>query len=264
MDLYSAIYHRQSVRRFKDGLNQEQLQAVEELITHLPRINETIDMDGIVIVQGEKIQRIMSGIIGNYGKIIAPHFIVITAEEKDGAYTNAGYAFEYLVLELTRMEVGSVWIGGHVDKKAIHDITNIKENHIPIAMIGFGVPLVGNSFAERNPNQLKRKSFFEIAEGSLNNDREKLINAVRMAPSAVNSQPWRFVFEEEKIHVYLDSGNILKKLILSTINQVDIGIAIAHLEIAAKKIGYTVNIAQIDYPRQKRSSYITSVCLKKK
>ena len=51
------------------------------------------------------------------------------------------------------------------------------------------------------------------------------LEMLRIAPSAVNKQPWRVVKEDDKIHFYLASTNNL--------NRVDMGIALCHFHLTA-------------------------------
>ena len=62
------------------------------------------------------------------------------------------------------------------------------------------------------------------------------LEAVRLAPSAVNKQPWRVVvcgdtvhFYEKRSKGYSDGGWDIQKI--------DLGIALAHFELAAKESG---------------------------
>jgi hypothetical protein len=67
-----------------------------------------------------------------------------------------------------------------------------------------------------------------------------ILNAVRLAPSASNSQPWFITGNAEKIQVIRVKLGTIRALIYDKLNQIDIGIALSHLYIAAKMKGKNV------------------------
>lgn len=56
------------------------------------------------------------------------------------------------------------------------------------------------------------------------------LEPARLAPSAVNSQPWYFTREGNAIHVYCTQTGIAGYM-----NRIDMGIALAHLYVANEK-----------------------------
>ena len=80
----------------------------------------------------------------------------------------------------------------------------------------------------------KKKSLEEIVEGHPPEPwQEKAIEAARIAPSAANRQPWRFVVGANSITVRVDdprNGDIYPK-------RLDFGIAMLHLELGARAAG---------------------------
>ena len=63
----------------------------------------------------------------------------------------------------------------------------------------------------------KRKSMEKITEQA-----DPRLEPARLAPSAVNSQPWYFTHEGDTIHVHCSKKG----------NRLDVGIALAHLYVA--------------------------------
>jgi|GEM_PF-4526741 len=95
-------------------------------------------------------------------------------------------------------------------------------NHI--IGIAFGKP---SEPATRKPDEFKRKPLSEIAKGT-----DKRFEAVRLAPSEMNGQPWYFVTDGDKIHVYYKPslGGLAGKLY--NLTDLDVGIALCHLAVA--------------------------------
>ena len=70
------------------------------------------------------------------------------------------------------------------------------------------------------------------------------LEAVRWAPSASNKQPWRIVHTETGWHFFLErtkgygKGSLIYTLMrLADLQRVDIGIAMCHFELVARKMG---------------------------
>jgi hypothetical protein len=74
----------------------------------------------------------------------------------------------------------------------------------------------------RDIEEFKRKPLDKIADRP-----DPQLEPARLAPSAINSQPWYFVHGEDAIHAYcVRNGRP------GYMNQIDMGIALAHLYVA--------------------------------
>ena len=115
------------------------------------------------------------------------------------------------------MGMGSCWLGlGRIkDAKA----TN-KGNMKFIIMLSFGYPDGDNT--RKSTDEFNRRSLAEIAD-----TEDERLEAARLAPSAVNSQPWYFLHHNEFIHVYRARNKMLADM-----NKIDIGICLAHLYVS--------------------------------
>ena len=67
---------------------------------------------------------------------------------------------------------------------------------------------------------------------------------VRLAPSAVNKQPWRIVVTENAVHFYLKRSKGFSAGSSLDMQKIDMGIALCHFALAAKESG--LNIAFSD------------------
>lgn len=280
--LFEAIYKRSSVRKYKDEpLAHGLLKQVEELIHSVPQLDETISMKIHLVEDGSKIKNISKGIIGSYGKIYAPHYLVVTSEEKPWFMENVGFSLEYLVLKLTTLNLGTCWIGGFIKKNLLKDIIELPKNHIPVIVISLGYPLNPDGFKTRDlRNNLledidpdpekyadstaklvaatKRKEIHEIISGELDETWLSIMDAVRHAPSAINSQPWRFVKEGNIIHLY-GVKRLKIAQTLEYINKIDLGIALCHLVAAAQLKGKTLELRAMDVISKKGLYYFISI-----
>ena len=74
---------------------------------------------------------------------------------------------------------------------------------------------------------------------------------VRLGPSASNKQPWRIIKENNQLHLYCETRNY------TTMQKLDMGIAMCHLELALieeNKCGKWINA---DLPENEKKYVVT-------
>lgn len=265
MDLFDEIVRRKSVRRYsKQRVMSITLNEVEDYIENVERLYKDINLQINLVHDGEKIYKIMRGVVGSIGRISAPHYIAITSEEKEGYLENAGYAVEKVVLMLTSLGVATCWLGGHVEDEMLQGTLGLSVNQKAIALIALGYPEKSDNFTRKDSSEAKRKNFSEIVLGDIKDGWHDVIEAARLAPSAANSQPWRFVQDKSSVHVYMaENKNFITKKFLGNINRVDIGIALGHMDIAAKHFGKNSKIKKVKADKIEGCEYIASIVEKK-
>ena len=99
----------------------------------------------------------------------------------------------------------------------------------------------------------KRRSIRKYQDRSV--EKEKIINmvkAARLAPSAVNRQPWGFDVQDGSITVYVRTGG--PEFTVS--KQLDCGIAMLHIEVAALNCGIRGNWQFLKAPQVARFSVL--------
>lgn len=261
MEIYDAIFRRKSVRKYSDkDLSKSFLDKLDGYTDDLDKLYDDIAIETHIVENGSKIQNIMSGIIGSYGKIKAPHYMVVTSEKKEGYLENVGFAIEPVILKLTTAKIGTCWIGGHVPKEELKDILDIKNGHEAVIVISFGR---AEDKTLRDKEKAKRKDISEITIGNLEDGWKKFIKSARYAPSAVNTQPWRFKTEKDKLHAYSIKRSRFTKMItgdLHLLHRIDVGISLSHMKIAADEFDHDLVFKDLkDYPSIKKLKYITSV-----
>ena len=118
----------------------------------------------------------------------------------------------------------------------------------------FGTPR--DTPVPRTPAEFKRKEPKEIAAAA---DLPAVIE-VRLAPSAVNRQPWYMVHTDQRIDFYCDRGSIITRTILRNMPWIDMGICLCHAVLALQKQGYSP-VAKTDttVPEKEGYSYATSL-----
>ena len=166
-----------------------------------------------------------------------PQVIAVYSEQKEGYLENVGFLFQQMDLYLQSLGLGVCWLGlGKMHPKTAPEVKGLQF----VIMLAFGYPKGEQS---RNDGKgFHRKPLEKIA------DREDLrLEPARLAPSAVNRQPWYFTHEGDVIHAYC-----VKNGLGSAMNPLDVGIALAHL--------YVANEDTFQFCREKNPPEIAGYC----
>ncbi|WP_125153046.1 nitroreductase family protein [Clostridium rectalis] len=254
MDLIDAISNRHSVREYEnEQVNLDTLEKIEKKISKAERLFKDIDMNVHIVKDGEKVFKILNGIISNYGKVKAPHYLVITSEKKHGYLENIGFTLEGIVLELTSMGLGSCWIGSGLKENLLNTIIKIPLNNEPIIVIAFGY----EKSNKMRKNYHKRKNIIEFASGDFQGGWIDILELVRKAPSSMNFQPWRIFKENDIINLYSIKRKFIAKK-LEDLNKIDCGIAASHLLLGAKSFNMDIELKKLFGKNKENLNYIIS------
>ena len=141
-----------------------------------------------------------------------PQLITIYSEEAEGWLENVGFLFQQMDLYLQSLGVGVCWLGmGKMNPKTAPEVEGMQF----VIMLAFGHPRGDQLRHDRKG--FKRKSMDQISDKA-----DERLEPARLAPSAVNSQPWYFTHDGDTIHVYCAQKG----------SRLDAGIAMAHLYVA--------------------------------
>lgn len=156
----------------------------------------------------------------------APHYAVIYTNDAPFFYENIGFMGQMLDLYLQSHGIGCCWLGmGSLDDGA-GSLPKQLDNGLQFGMmLAFGLPKDGDPF--RTADGFKRNTLAEIADTP-----DERLEVVRLAPSAINSQPWYFVHDGDVLHLYRIRHNAVLQKRIDRFNRMDIGIALAHLSLA--------------------------------
>lgn len=211
--------------------------------------------------------------LGTYGVIKgAKTYLGVAVNETEDAMEAVGYVFEKLVLYAASLGLGTCWLGGTFNRGEFAKAMQITENEFfPIAS-PVGYPAPKNHTVDKIMRKAikadTRKSFEELFfENDFNTPLSKekareygaILEAVRLAPSAKNAQPWRIVKDGDTFHFFE------KKDLPSSshdIQRLDIGIAGCHFDLAAKERGINGKLTAVEnHPEEKGLIYVFSwVC----
>ncbi len=172
-----------------------------------------------------------------------------------------GYSFEMLVLYAQSLGVGTVWLGGTMNRPAYEAAMELAEDEMMPCASPLGYPAKKLSLREGMMRKAikadERLPFEELfydgawgapltqeAAGKLSVPLEM----VRLAPSAVNKQPWRVIVTDNAVHFYLRRNKGLGHEGKLDIQMVDMGIALCHFALAAEAQGLSVRF-QLEDPQ---------------
>ncbi|MEA4854532.1 MAG: nitroreductase family protein [Christensenella sp.] len=210
--LYQAIFHRKSVRKYDPSpMPAESISALEAYCKTISPLVPSLKTEW----------KIFSG---NDVKSSAPHALCLFSEKSNEARMNAGFLMEQVDLYLSANHIGACWLGTAKPDKA-KDTTPTGLEWI--ATLCFGTP--AQPMHREGAAQFKRKTLNEISDIS---DLYHVLEAVRLAPSSMNSQPWYFSGNTQTVVV-----SRKKSLLLGKLNQIDIGIALCCLWLSLKHQG---------------------------
>ncbi|MDI3483209.1 MAG: hypothetical protein PWQ88_1080 [Candidatus Methanomethylophilaceae archaeon] len=248
-NILEIIRKRSSVRTYADRpLDPEDERQINELLRisnelsgpfgNIPRLE-------LVPVNREKMKTGTYGFVKNYQGLIVGICRNFREEIID-----LGYRLEELVLKLTELEIGTCWMAGGLKKSPLQSMIQLKDEEMIAAVVSYGYP-EKKRLMEKAIKMLIRSNtrkawgelFFkgDFSHPIENDDCPQIslcLEAVRLAPSASNRQPWRVVLSDGAAHLYLQHTPAFQSERLGhDIQYLDIGIAMCHLQLVCQELG---------------------------
>ncbi|MBR3438247.1 MAG: nitroreductase [Clostridia bacterium] len=245
MNTLELAKERRSVRTF-DGkpLTVQDREAVAAFIESIPN-PFGLPVEFILLDAKEN---------GLYSPVIKGETLYVAAKTEKAPHSEEafGYSFEQLVLFAQSLGIGTTWIGGTFKREIFEKAANVQGNEKMYCASPLGYPAKKMSVIEatmrKGVRADKRKDadelFFDRDFQTPLKTQDKTIldalEAVRLAPSAVNMQPWRIVADGSRYHFFLSHKKGYDANADWDIQAVDMGIALCHFMNIA---GGTVEIA---------------------
>ena len=223
MDLLEAIKARHSVRKY----NEKPIEAekVAELRAAIDRINAESGLNVQLVLEEPKA---FSGLfISTYGQFTGvKNYLVMAGPKGKEVEEKMGYYGEELVLLAQTLGLNTCWVG--LTYKKIPGTFTLREGDIVHCTISLGYGT--------NPgvqHRLKPIEDFYEADGVPPEWFRAGMEAVILAPTAVNQQKFRFI---------LHPGNVVEAKALFSMmgyTHIDLGIAKYHFEVGAGKENFS-------------------------
>lgn len=203
------------------------------------------------IIEDSNISEKTGGKIGTYGVIKgAKSYIAGTVKKGEHCMEELGFEMEAVILYAASMGVGTCWLGGTFKRSEFAKRMNLGEDEIlpTITPIGYAADKKSiteslmRSLAKSNSRKEWNEIFFKDGFNTPLNEKEagryyQAFEAVRIAPSASNKQPWRIVKKEKSYHFYLYAAKGYSDRLGFNIQKIDMGIAMCHFEMTLKELG---------------------------
>lgn len=236
MNIYDTIFSRKSIRSYhQEKIEWEVLDDILKFADKLPMLVQDIGVEYKLVINIEENQ----GFNGPF-TVKAPYYIVLSSEKKDDYLLNAGYIMQQLSLYIESKGLGTCFMGGASPGMGLKN--TIKYDYV--ITLAFGKP---KEEAYRDYMLAKRNSENELVvyKEEVSSDIRKILKAARLAPSSINSQPWRFVVYKNRIHVFTKKNPWLFKP-MDKMKMIDMGIMMANLLIAAEELWIDVKLTRSD------------------
>lgn len=208
MTLFETMFARRSVRKYDMTSIGEN--SLNDITAYLSNIKQ---LDGqnarFEIVSGDRV-----------GDKSAPHYITAYCDEDSFAYVNVGYVLEKADLYLQSIGLGSLWLGMAKPR-------DDKQNFCIMLAFGRTTVPVRSSIDDFN-----RLPLSEVSDSDCS-----VAKASRLAPSAVNSQPWKLCFEDGAVTIRYFGRGMMKLILKSRLNKIDLGICTRFVVEALKNEG---------------------------
>ncbi|MCK8059466.1 MULTISPECIES: nitroreductase family protein [unclassified Fusibacter] len=272
MKMLKVIEKRRSVREYKEkALETKDVDTLNSLLKEIPQVVEGVNVKMTFVKEGQKFYSSMDGHAGYHGVMIqAPHYIVISSNESVHNLKACGYAGEWLVLNLTKEEIATCWVSANNAEDMIGEYIELPSGEQAVGIIAIGYAKhesrIGNIYgnADSGLSALKQLGYPHIDSEYLNNPVsgrmsiedivymktwgenatvEKLEELgyasvffyMRLAPSSVNRQPWRFIIDRDQFVLAISREDGFEDDRMALL---EAGIAMLYFEVAMHGEGY--------------------------
>ena len=212
-----AVWRRSSVRSYTGAPDEEQLKRLGALCRKLSWQGVTIRL-----FQGPGLRSAIKG---------TDVYAVIVAKAGTPPETE-GYMGEALVLEATAMGLGTCWLGAGFIPDIIERNVDLQSGEAVHCVISIGKANLPAFAPKRKPLE-KICGMNEEQLSALGSWQKDAVLSARVAPSAINMQPWKITADSASITIR-DDAFLVKKYA-----HIDCGICMLHAAVGAAKAGRT-------------------------
>lgn len=205
---YRAIGERHSRRRFEPRPVEPALLA--RLVAVCEGFRPYDEARAVLVARPA--DEVLRGVVGSYGQVKGAPAYAALVGRTDSPYVHErlGYTGEAVVLEATSLGLGTCWVGGFFRPEVAARLLGVAAGERVMAVIPLGYPgprsreeSIMSGFVRSH----RRKPLAELtargAPGAVGDPARwpawvrAALEAARLAPSAMNRQPWRFAVSAE-------------------------------------------------------------------
>lgn len=220
-ELYQTILARRSVRRYdRTPLDEPTVAQVRAIVAGVRPLVPSNQFHAVLRELPPGADPVRE--LGGYGRVVnPPHYLVPYVVGERHALTDLGCRAEQIAVRLAAMGIGSCFIGCLGREEAVRARFGLPEGARIAALLTFGRP--SSAAGGRTVNSLMRAAvgagkkrpipsifFSETFDHPALPPQPiaQLIEAARHAPSAVNAQPWRFLWHGGQLHLFVKRHNL--------------------------------------------------------
>ncbi len=253
MNLYEALFLRKSTRKYIwEPVQPELLAKIGTFYEEVPSLFPGIKTE-IGIMDNTDRKHGPQGLFG----IAAPYYLALYSEKKDKYEMNAGCICEQISLYMHTLGLGSCFLGSAKVPRKKRNRDGLEF----VIMMAFGKPEGSLSRRSVDAKRLPMSKLCASKEEPKRVIRE-LLEAARLAPSAMNTQPWRFVVTDGRIHFFAKKQPVA---IMSRWDEFNFGVLFSHILIAAEELWLDVDLIRLEDISQKefkKSQYVLSAVVR--
>lgn len=224
MNVYEAIFERRSIRRYcMEPIAEESLEKIRKFLLLLSPLDGESRVEFEIYEHYNRKEKVKG-----LWKTEAPYYLAVYCEDHPAAYRNAGYMAEQIVLYMTTKRIGSCYLG--VSKVGAAEKNGLKR----FLVIAFGKADGGLYRDAEDAHRLTLSAICTYKDEPGEN-LKKILKAARMAPSSLNSQPWRFIVYADRIYVFSKKDMFDKAKVMASMRDFNMGIMLSHIMLAAEE-----------------------------
>ena len=230
--IYPAIFKRKSTRSYRDTpIPEDMLSRLRSFIT-----------EAVPLFPSEQIAFEIQPHKGSEMKIAA------YAKNEPAALMNLAFMLQQMDLFMQSNGIGALWNA------------TVRAAKKQVRGLPYGICLVFG-IAKGQPIRTSISEFERKTSGEISNKPDiPLVEAVRLAPSARNRQPWFLYCEEGCVDFYCRKGGLIDNTLLKGLHWFDIGIAVCHAVLLLQQEGFEPT-AVMRSDRADKDGYIYCVSL---
>ena len=261
MNLYEAIYARRSVRNYRmEPLDDTILKGIPDFLNEVEPLFPDIRTEIRIVNRCTEKEK-----IGGFCNVKAPYYVALYSESKEKSDMNAGFLMEQLSLYLETRGIGSGWLEErHPQKASSQEEIMVEAEGLSLKIVlAFGFPKETDRNRDREPKRIAMDDLCVYKEQPKAWVKE-MLEAARLAPSSTNSQPWRFVVYENRIHVF-SKKPLDEKSLLNPFTELNFGIMLANVMVAAEEVWVDLDLIKLNNITHKsipNNQYVISILLK--
>lgn len=224
MKILEAIYNRKSVRDFMDSEIEKDI--LDRIRLRLGQIEPLYKKANVKCVISDYCRK----------SYYAPYYVGVYSDNTREGVMNAGFILHQLSVYLTAIGIASCYQAKSVVFKPVNS-----EGMKLAVSLAFGYP---GSKMYREAEEVSRLSVNKICvmKEKPNEEVERLIELARISPSSYNTQPWRFVVYNNRIHVF-----VKKKMLnrLTRLKFVNMGVMLGNVCIGAEELWIDIEFREV-------------------